>query len=210
MALGQIKAECLGFYGGVETIAQAAYVSTGASEGKTYEDKLKLIDYLVKHRHASPFRFAGCTIRLRIPIFCDREIVTHTVAIQGSVGESARYRNTFSEFYTPDDLTDTTNYKGACAIAMLSYHRMIKDTPANATKEQRARIRELARGVLPVATMVERIIQVNINGLCSIMRQRLAIQAQLEIRDTAQKILKCLPSEWEFILNKLEEYGWNL
>lgn len=210
MGLEQIKVELLHAWGGLDSIAGAAYVSTGASTGKTLEDKVKLIDYLAEHRHASPFGFAVLVYRLRIPIYVDRQIMTHHVAINRTVGESGRYRSIFDEVYIPEDLRDELKdiYIQSSTDAIESYKKII----ANSNDTERRRVRELARGILPTGTMVERQIILSVNGLCSIMRQRLEAHAQLETRHTAGLMLECVKqcSDFKNIIEPLEARNWEL
>lgn len=82
------------------TIAKAAWVSTGAAEGKISTDMEKLITYLIKHRHGTPFEHASMTFLVNAPIFVWREWHRHRIGFSYNE-ESARYKQLDPVFYIP-------------------------------------------------------------------------------------------------------------
>jgi thymidylate synthase (FAD) len=81
-------------------IASAARVSTGKdlSEVLNETEDGKLINYLMKHRHGSPFEHNSMTFRISAPIFVFREFHRHRVG--WSYNEvSARYKQLDPKFY---------------------------------------------------------------------------------------------------------------
>jgi thymidylate synthase (FAD) len=147
----------------------AARVSTAgeASIAARDEDPQRsagLINYLMRDRHGSPFEHNSMTFLVSAPIFVFREFHRHRIG--WSYNESsARYRELEPVFYVPaadrrlvqegkaghyefvDGTTeqyDTVVHetKAACETAYRAYQRMLRAGVA----------REVARGVLPVAT----------------------------------------------------------
>jgi thymidylate synthase (FAD) len=59
----------------------------------------KLIKYLEKHRHKSPFNHTFATFHVRAPIFVARQLVKHEYMPWNEV--SRRYVNTVPDFYEP-------------------------------------------------------------------------------------------------------------
>lgn len=90
------------YMGNDAAIVQAARVSYGAGT-KTMRDDARLIHYLLKHRHSSPFEMCSIKLHVKMPIFVARQWVRHRTA---SINEySARYSVMSDEFYVPDGET---------------------------------------------------------------------------------------------------------
>ena len=80
-------------------IVQAARVSYGRGTRQVSEDK-GLIDYLMRHRHTTPFEMCEIKYHVKLPIFVARQWIRHRTA---NVNEySARYSVLNKEFYIPD------------------------------------------------------------------------------------------------------------
>lgn len=85
-------------------IASAAWVSTTSSEligDKTPEDVEKVINYLIKHRHGTPFEHSAITFLVHAPIFVWREWHRHRIGFSYNE-ESGRYKQLDPVFYIPD------------------------------------------------------------------------------------------------------------
>jgi thymidylate synthase (FAD) len=95
-----IDVELLDDVGDDWTIAKAAWVSTGAAEGKTQTDVTKLISYLMKHKHGTPFEHSSMTFLVRAPIFVWREWHRHRIGFSYNE-ESGRYKQLDPVFYLP-------------------------------------------------------------------------------------------------------------
>lgn len=65
------------------------------------EKDAKLIDYLAKHKHWSPFSHCYLKFRIKAPIFVARQLQKHTVGLAWNE-VSRRYVDTEPEFYLPD------------------------------------------------------------------------------------------------------------
>ena len=93
-----MKVEFLNSFGGDENHVNVARVSY-AKEASEYTDEQneKLIKYLVKHSHTSPFRHSTLQFRVKCPIYVERQLFKHSVGI--SVNSiSGRYVD-FSDSY---------------------------------------------------------------------------------------------------------------
>ena len=76
------------YMGDDSAIVQAARVSYGRGTKQTSQDK-GLINYLMRHRHTSPFEMCEIKLHVKLPIFVARHWVRHRTA---SINEySARY-----------------------------------------------------------------------------------------------------------------------
>jgi thymidylate synthase (FAD) len=147
----------------------AARVSTAGEQSLSARDEdparsKGLLNYLMRERHGSPFEHNSMTFLVSAPIFVFREFHRHRIG--WSYNESSgRYRELEPVFYVPaadralvqegktghyvfvdgtTDQYDTVVHetKAACAAAYAAYQRMLRAGIA----------REVARGVLPVAT----------------------------------------------------------
>lgn len=87
-------------------IASAAWVSTSSEDGlkraiENPTDVSGVINYLIKHRHGTPFEHCAMTFFVRAPIFVWREWHRHRIG-QSYNEESGRYKVLEPEFYIPD------------------------------------------------------------------------------------------------------------
>ncbi len=86
------------YMGDDSAIVQAARVSYGKGTKKVNEDA-GLINYLLRHRHSTPFEMCEIKFHVKLPIFIARQWIRHRTA---NVNEySARYSILDREFYIP-------------------------------------------------------------------------------------------------------------
>ena len=87
------------YMGDDAAIVQAARVSYGRGTKQVSSDR-GLINYLMRHRHTSPFEMCELKLHVKLPIFVARQWIRHRTA---NVNEySARYSVLDREFYIPD------------------------------------------------------------------------------------------------------------
>ena len=101
------------YMGDDAAIVQAARVSYGRGTRKINEDQ-GLINYLMRHRHTTPFEMCEIKYHVKLPIFVARQWIRHRTA---NVNEySARYSILDNEFYLPSPehlaAQATTNRQG--------------------------------------------------------------------------------------------------
>ena len=87
------------------TVVNAARVSYAKTKEKFDDKDKKLISYLAKHNHWSPFAHASLQFRIKAPIFVARQLVKHQVGLSWNE-VSRRYVN-----YTPE-LYDIETWRG--------------------------------------------------------------------------------------------------
>src|SRR5215471_5022100 len=86
------------YMGDDAAVVQAARVSYGKGTKKVSEDR-GLIQYLMRHRHTTPFEMCEIKYHVKLPIFVARQWIRHRTA---NVNEySARYSILDNEFYVP-------------------------------------------------------------------------------------------------------------
>src|SRR5580693_94252 len=86
------------YMGDDAAVVQAARVSYGRGTKKVSEDR-GLINYLMRHRHTTPFEMCEIKYHVKLPIFVARQWIRHRMA---NVNEySGRYSVLDNEFYIP-------------------------------------------------------------------------------------------------------------
>lgn len=93
-----MKAELLSHFGSDLTITNTARVSYGKQVDEFTDKDIKLINYLVKHGHTSPFRHCSLQFRINCPIYVERQLFKHQVGWAAN-SISGRYVD-FSDTYT--------------------------------------------------------------------------------------------------------------
>ena len=85
------------------TVVNAARVSFGKRKGKAEFDNSdkKLINYLARHNHWSPFGHCSIQFSIKAPVFVARQLVKHQVGLTWNE-ISRRYVDTEPEFFEPD------------------------------------------------------------------------------------------------------------
>ncbi len=185
------------YMGGDARIVQAARVSYGAGS-KSVRDDAGLIDYLMRHRHTSPFEHVVLEFHCKMPIFVARQWVRHRTARLNEI--SGRYSVMESDFYVPDEaqikFQSTDNKQGRASEEVpaelrarvlgiikrdqsdvyASYEEMIDDNIA----------RELARINLPLSLYTQWYWQMDLHNLFHFLALRLDPHAQWEIRQYAE------------------------
>jgi thymidylate synthase (FAD) len=186
-------------------VVRAARVSYDAAwrAGEDAGSDKRLISYLWKHAHTSPFEAVTLTFEVKAPIFVLRQWHRHRTWSFNEL--SARYRELPEEFYVPPpaligaqakdnkqarDLKIEANcreqelsasmIRASCKTAFDSYHFLLgRGVP-----------RELARSVLPVATYSHMFATVNLLKLLHFLTLRCHEHAQYEIRQYAEAVAK--------------------
>jgi thymidylate synthase (FAD) len=192
----------------------------GEDEGK---DR-KLIHYLLKNYHTSPFEAVTFTFEVKAPIFVFRQWHRHRTWSYNEI--SARYAQLPAEMYEPDykklGLQSTSNKQmrvvenfddlsadekvdriHACNIIAEANKR------AYASYEQLLGMgvpRELARGVLPVNTYSHMFATVNLNNLFKFLVLRIHPHAQYEIRVYGEAILQLIEPIVPVAVEAFKEY----
>jgi len=134
------------------SVVNAARVSF-AKESNEFSDKdAKLINYLAKHNHWSPFGHASLQFRIKAPIFVARQLVKHQVGLVWNE-VSRRYVDDEPEFYIPSEWRlKADDKKQGSSDETIEYNlgstlEFIKTTYQNMLKANIAP--EMARMILP-------------------------------------------------------------
>jgi thymidylate synthase (FAD) len=195
-------------------IVQAARVSYGRGTRKVNEDR-GLINYLMRHRHTTPFEMCEIKYHVKLPIFVARQWIRHRMA---NVNEySARYSILDNEFYlpAPEHLAAqaTTNGQGRGEVldaagaqqvldllrddaerAYRGYVELLNEDAAG-TPIDRGRpglARELARMNLSLNFYTQWYWKIDLHNLLHFLSLRADAHAQYEIRAYAEIMLRML------------------
>ena len=199
------------------SIARAARVSYDAAwrAGEDEKGDEKLIRYLWKHQHTTPFEAVTFTFEVVAPIFVFRQWHRHRTQSYNEL--SARYRELPELFYVPDPKVigeqATANKQGRQVGGDLTarYEQVVKlkETCALAFRVYQELLgagwpRELARAVLPLATYSHMFTTMNLLNLLKFLTLRCDSHAQYEIRvygeamrDLAQRVAPVALKAWE-------------
>jgi thymidylate synthase (FAD) len=180
-------------------IVRAAKVSTEGSKSLETEASDKLIGYLMRNRHASPFEHSTFTFFVHAPIFVTREMLRHRWSSFNE--ESGRYRELNPDFYYPKDperplqqVGKTGDYQFITAEHLreetLDHFDEVYDVAWNAYKTmlEKGVAKEVARMVLPVGLYSNLYFTLNARSLMNFLSLRTANDAQWEIRYIASQM----------------------
>jgi len=186
---------------------------TGSISGKKLSDRdQKLINYLAKHKHWTPFAHPQITLRIKAPIFVRTQLFKHKVGmVENEV--SRRYVTDEPQFYTPDwraaptdgakqgssDFVDDpmlvdemdVMFNRVVLEALDAYNRLLARGVAP----------EQARAVLPQGTYTEWWWTGSLSAYARIYAQRVDAHAQWEVQQYAQAISQIIaplfPHSWK-------------
>lgn len=205
------------YMGNDAAVTQSARVSYGKGTKMLNQDK-GLINYLMRHRHTTPFEMCEIKFHIKLPIFIARQWIRHRTA---NVNEySARYSILSKEFYIPEPeqlaVQSTMNKQGrgetlnpeesARVLELLRsdseqcydhYQEMLnEDSNENILDENRSGLaRELARMNLTMNYYTEWYWKVDLHNLFHFLSLRADSHAQYEIQAYAETMLD-LVKKW--------------
>ncbi len=218
------------YMGNDTSIVQAARVSYGKGTKKLNQDK-SLINYLISHRHSTPFEMNEIKFHVKLPIFVARQWIRHRTA---NVNEySARYSILDKEFYIPKNENlkpqSKSNNQGRSgdlsSAEIKSYLKIIRDNSKigfeNYSKllnedesgrmiddSKKGLARELSRMTLPLNSYTQWYWKIDLHNFMHFLSLRFDPHAQYEIRVYAEVMMEILkkwvPLTYEaFVSNRL-------
>ena len=200
------------------TVVNAARVSFGKESEWDYEESdaysfkqhmkardKKLIQYLAKHKHISPFGHCFASFHIKAPVFVARQLVKHKFLRWNEV--SRRYVDSEPEFYVPSvwrgkSADKKQGSEGSITISDDIVEEVYDDTVA------RYRLLldigvcpEQARMVLPQSMMTEWYWSGSLDAFADMCKLRCAPDTQAETAEVAWDIdrtmVKLFPVSWE-------------
>lgn len=187
------------------TVVNAARVSYSKTKDTfdVVKDE-KLIQYLAKHNHWSPFAHASLQFRIKAPIFVARQLVKHQVGLAWNE-VSRRYVDFPPELYKPEtwrgrpknskqgsdgeiklDQTIEYSMESAMQSCLITYNTLLEKGVAP----------EQARMVLPQSMMTEWYWSGTLYAFSRVCNLRCKPDTQKETRDVADEINKLCDSKF--------------
>ncbi len=202
------------YMGDDAAVVQAARVSYGRGTRQVSEDR-PLINYLMRHRHTTPFEMCEIKFHVKLPIFVARQWIRHRTA---NINEySARYSVLDREFYipVPENLAAqaTVNRQGRGEVfelkaaryvldllraeaerAYAGYAELLNEDAAGAPVDpsRPGLARELARINLTLGFYTQWYWKIDLHNLLHFLSLRADPHAQYEIRAYAEVMLQIL------------------
>jgi len=198
-----MQARLVNSMGGDLTVVNAARVSFNSHSKELNRKDERLISFLAKHGHWSPFAHVILQFRMKAPIFVARQLVKHQVGLTWNE-VSRRYVDTNIEFYKPKVWRKAAeNVKQGSSDESSGWERWgsrIEKT-MNSTQLALAEYEdaiasgvcmEQARMLLPQSMMTEWYWTGSLIAFARIVKQRTHSTAQLETQEVALLIKKAL------------------
>lgn len=193
------------------TVVNSARVSFGKRKTALDEGDKKLIKFLAKHQHWSPFRHVQLQFHCKVPEFVARQWYKHVVGIAYTEGHGAyvndhawneislRYVNASDfNFYTPQGgfRTQSESNKQASTDELIQHESLMNAYQSHARETlklykdlvEAGVAKEQARGVLPLNIYTEFYWTISLQGLVNFIRLRTHAGAQYEIREYAKAL----------------------
>ena len=209
-----MEVELIDHMGSDLTVVNAARVSFGKRKKEFTEGDKKLIAFLAKHNHWSPFAHASLQFRIKAPVFVARQLVKHQVGLSWNE-VSRRYVDFPPEVFKPEswrgrpvdskqgsagtvDLGPTVNHnlETVTESCLILYNALIDKGVAP----------EQARMVLPQSMMTEWYWSGTLYAFARVCNLRCAKDTQKETQDVANAIAthcsKEFPISWKYLIDK--------
>ena len=199
-----MKVDLIDHMGSDLSIVNAARVSF-AKVHEEFDEKsdTRLINYLAKHNHWSPFGHASMQFHIKAPVFVARQLVKHQVGLTWNE-VSRRYVDTEVEFYEPTEWRlAAENKKQGSSEETVKYnlapaHRFAKQCYENMLNMGIAP--EMARMVLPQSMMTEWYWSGTLYAFARVCNLRCKPDAQKETQNVGWDIdryaRKLFPASW--------------
>jgi thymidylate synthase (FAD) len=234
MGIEQIKVTLVDHMGSDLTTVNAARVSFGKESDWAYDeveqrdgggewitqkvnrhlkDKDKrLIEFLAKHKHLSPFGHAFASFHVKAPLFVARQMVKHKFLRWNEI--SRRYVDDEPEFYVPDVWRGRSADKKQGSEGVVDLGKL-EDSQLGMTLNNynyllaKGVAPEQARMVLPQSTMTEWYWSGSLDAFASMCKLRCAPDTQYESRIAADQISSVMsslfPVSWPALMENLDD-----
>jgi len=185
------KVELVGWYGGDEAHALSAWTSTSR---ELTADKRKRIPQILKmlaeNGHETPFEKSSLHFLVTVDTATHIHLLKHRIGVSIN-GESARYKELRDDKYVvPSDwsTTEKAKYIAFMEDAIMRYHDTLQRLVDSGMDRKRAK--ESARFYLPYGNQVTMDVMFNWRSFNHFLNLRMKSDAQLEVRELAEKMLQ--------------------
>ncbi len=168
--------ELIDHMGDDTSVVRAARICHASQPGDEEQDR-RLIEFLMKNRHETPFEHVTFTFHIKCPIFVARQWMRHRIASYNEL--SGRYTEYEDEFYLPGkERLDEQSIQKMKEVYEFSYKTYQELVESGVRKE-------IARMVLPTALYTRFIWTVNARSLMNFLSLRADSHAQWEMQQYA-------------------------
>ena len=218
-----MKVQLINYMGNDLTVVNAARVSFNVNKKTFIDIDAKLIKYLAKHKHMSPFGHCFASFKVQAPIFVARQLVKHKFLRWNEI--SRRYVNTTPNWYRPSiSDPDTAIWRSQTkdkkqgsgdviqseekqSLATFHLSNVIADAMTAYEKLLSMGIcEEQARMVLPICHMTEWFWSGSLDAFADMCILRCAEDAQVETKMVADQISdhmeSLFPVSWKELMNE--------
>ena len=189
--MSDMQVDLIDHMGNDLTVVNAARVSFDKTSNELSHADIKLIYFLAKHQHWSPFSHAFLQFRIKAPIFVARQLGKHQVGLSWNE-ISRRYVDYEPEFYVPSKWRlRADNIKQGSSSEEIEYNitstmQYVQQTYDNLLREGVAP--EMARMVLPQNMMTEWYWSGSLYAFARVCQLRLDSTAQVEVQEVARQL----------------------
>ena len=200
------KVEYISHMGSDLSVVNAARVSFGTHKKDLDDKDVKLINYLMRHNHSSPFEHCKLTMRFVVPLFIRSQHHRHRTWAYNEI--SRRYTSVDLQFYEPKSFR--TQHKsnrqasneelvnpnltgligGYDKASQAVRHHHVQSVNLYNNLLEAGVCREQARGVLPQNLYTQYYGTVNLHNLLKFISLRTHAGAQWEIQELAKACLE--------------------
>jgi thymidylate synthase (FAD) len=220
MKISEMSVELVDYMGSDLSVVNAARVSFAKVSAEFSDSDAKLINYLAKHNHWSPFAHAFVSFRIKAPLFCARQMGKHQVGLAWNE-VSRRYVDDEPEFWFPKEWRGRPNNakQGSSGIIDNAQPDMVLGqslgwavTACLNTYTDLLKVGvapEQARMVLPQNTMTEWLWSGSLAAFCRVCNLRLDPHAQQECRELVGALAALLeplfPVSYNALVNNVKK-----
>jgi len=222
-----LSVELVGHMGTDLTVVNAARVSLDKHVSELTEADRKLIGFLAKHKHSSPFRHVMFQFRMKAPEFIARQAFKHAVGINATSGEFQNQSDSWNELsmryvtmknmYIPriwrkapeekrqgSSLTETLDENTQKKCMEIYQHATDMAMCAYSDLLKLGVAREMARMVLPLSVETSWYWTMSLQAVVHFVKLRKAPEAQFEIQELATQmeklVLPLVPYSWAALM----------
>jgi len=211
------------------SIVNAARVSFGSEKEEVDQKDVKLINYLMKHNHTSPFEHCTVSMRFTVPLFIRSQHHRHRTWAYNEI--SRRYTDIDLQFYEPEKFRTQHKSNRQASNPEELINPIVGPTPektivpsnittaSSALKEHNRSslklyedlmsagvCREQARAVLPQSLYTQYYGTVNLHNLLKFISLRVHAGAQWEIQQVGRACLSLVDGLFPHAVAAYKEY----
>jgi thymidylate synthase (FAD) len=192
--------ELVSHFGDDLMIVNVARVSYGKQVSSFDEKDIKLLNYLVNHKHTSPFRHPQLQFRITCPIYVERQLFKHQVglSVNSISGRYVDFSDTYSKVNEWRKQSKSSKQGSEGLVDNQVECQFIEESVIETCKNAYKRLidlgvsKEQARTILPLNLNTSFIWTGSLLAFIHLFNLRIKPDAQQETREIAQKMLDAI------------------